>query len=517
MKYIKITLVDNSCVFETLYEKVNCNSEELIYSFHYVKKNISTISNELSKYKYETCTFKDFECFQLACNIVNFKQVIFEEEKSLPKRVMDTLLEKDNLNYVKCYFMPSDYVHIFAKKNVSIKFTNNSSFDISFAISNDLKSLKSLYYKKVIRFYTEEEIKNNLMPFLGINRNLKLIHIYTYSNEIMDFIIESLEKYNFSDVSIYIHQNENNMNSIKENITYLRNVNKEFNKKLNGNIKIIYSEEFFRDRIWKELTLNGVKLSLILIVYASVVFMFSSKYHEYKASLNLRKLEMELNSNDDRLNSNIDEIDDTAVTEVIIKPDGSGKEYVNKYDEILKDYDEVLKINSDVVGWVTVNDTKINYPVVQTSNNKYYLNHDIYKNSAVSGWVFMDYRNNSKDLDKNTILYAHAMTTGYMFGELWFLSKSSFRSNPDKLLITFNTLNTEMKWRVFATYKVSDEVDYLKTSFSSDDDFMSYVNEVKGRSSYNFGIDVKPGDKILTMSTCSGKNRRLVVHAVLVK
>ena len=166
MKYIKITLVDNSCVFETLYEKVNCNSEELIYSFHYVKKNISTISNELSKYKYETCTFKDFECFQLACNIVNFKQVIFEEEKSLPKRVMDTLLENDNLNYIKCYFMPSDYVHIFAKKNVSIKFTNNSSFDISFAISNDLKSLKSLYYKKVIRFYTEEEIKNNLMPFL---------------------------------------------------------------------------------------------------------------------------------------------------------------------------------------------------------------------------------------------------------------------------------------------------------------------------------------------------------------
>ena len=67
---------------------------------------------------------------------------------------------------------------------------------------------------------------------MGINRNLKLIHIYTYSNEIMDFIIEILEKYNFSDLSIYIHQNENNMNSIKENITYLRNVNKEFNKKL---------------------------------------------------------------------------------------------------------------------------------------------------------------------------------------------------------------------------------------------------------------------------------------------
>ena len=155
--------------------------------------------------------------------------------------------------------------------------------------------------------------------------------------------------------------------------------------------------------------------------------MFSSKYHEYINYLNVRKLENELN--EARNDEQIDEIDDTSYTEVIIKPNNE-KEYVNRYETIVN-INKTYEINSDVVAWLKVNNTKINYPVVKTPNNSYYLNHDIYKEKTPSGWVFMDYRNNSKELDKNTIIYAHALKTGYMFGELHKFMNSNFRSNKE--------------------------------------------------------------------------------------
>ena len=252
---------------------------------------------------------------------------------------------------------------------------------------------------------------------------------------------------------------------------------------------------------------------MIFIIYASIIFMFSSKYHEYINYLNVRKLENELN--EARNDEQIDEIDDTSYTEVIIKPNNE-KEYVNRYETIVN-INKTYEINSDVVAWLKVNNTKINYPVVKTTNNSYYLNHDIYKEKTPSGWVFMDYRNNSKELDKNTIIYAHALKTGYMFGELHKFMNSYFRSNKENLVISFDLVDKSMNWKVFSSYKVSDEVDYLRTSFSNDESFMSYVNDVKKRSSYNYNVEVNQNSKIITLSTCSGKNRRLVVHAVLVE
>ena len=104
-----------------------------------------------------------------------------------------------------------------------------------------------------------------------------------------------------------------------------------------------------------------------------------------------------------------------------------------------------------------------------------------------------------------------------MFGELHKFMNSYFRSNKENLVISFDLVDKSMNWKVFSSYKVSDEVDYLRTSFSNDESFMSYVNDVKKRSSYNYNVEVNQNSKIITLSTCSGKNRRLVVHAVLVE
>ena len=248
---------------------------------------------------------------------------------------------------------------------------------------------------------------------------------------------------------------------------------------------------------------------MIFLMYAALFITISSKYHEYINYLNLRKLEKDI-----ELTPSIDEVDDTTSDSDNIE-DTSTTIYINKYQNIPTTYDKLLTINKDVVGWLKVNNTKINYPVTQTNNNEYYLSHDIYGNQVRTGWVFMDYRNDIKELDKNTIIYGHNLKSGYMFGELLNTTSSSWYKNQDNLVITFNSLDKEMKWKVFSIYRVDNTSEYLKTSFSLDEEFLEFVSDIKSKSINDFNVEVTSTDKILTLSTCSGINRRLVVHAVL--
>ena len=102
-----------------------------------------------------------------------------------------------------------------------------------------------------------------------------------------------------------------------------------------------------------------------------------------------------------------------------------------------------------------------------------------------------------------------------MFGELLNTTSSSWYKNQDNLVITFNSLDKEMKWKVFSIYRVDNTSEYLKTSFSLDEEFLEFVSDIKSKSINDFNVEVTSTDKILTLSTCSGINRRLVVHAVL--
>ena len=128
----------------------------------------------------------------------------------------------------------------------------------------------------------------------------------------------------------------------------------------------------------------------------------------------------------------------------------------------------------------------------------------------------MDPRNDSKDFDANTIIYGHnRFNNGVMFGTLGNVLKRSWYSNPENLIITFNTLYGEYKWQIFAIYPNPSNGDYLITSFDSDEEYASFLEMVKGRSIAKFDVELTPQDKILTLSTCLDNSRRLVVHAVL--
>ena len=191
----------------------------------------------------------------------------------------------------------------------------------------------------------------------------------------------------------------------------------------------------------------------------------------------------------------------------------------DKYKIINTDIASLMVINPDVYGWLKVNNTNIDYPVVKAENNDYYLKYNLYKEKDKNGWIFMDFRNSTTSvLSKNTIIYGHNMYySGVMFGTLHKAYQKAWYTKPENQEITFNTLYSNMKFKIFSIYKIPKTSDYLITDFNSDDDFLEYVKMVKDRSINNFNIEVNANDKILTLSTCTGNNSRLVIHAKLME
>ena len=181
-------------------------------------------------------------------------------------------------------------------------------------------------------------------------------------------------------------------------------------------------------------------------------------------------------------------------------------------------FDELKEINNDTVGWLKVNNTNIDYPVTQYKDNDFYLKNDYYKNSNRHGWIFMDYRNDPINLNRNTIIYGHNLANQKMFGTLRYALNSSWYKKTNNQIITFNTTQKNMNWQIFSIYKVPVTTDYLRTVFNSDDDYLEFIDMIKKRSIYDFNVNFDANDIILTLSTCSnGNDQRLVVHAKLIK
>ena len=180
------------------------------------------------------------------------------------------------------------------------------------------------------------------------------------------------------------------------------------------------------------------------------------------------------------------------------------------------DFNELLKKNPDTVGWIKVDGTKVNYPVVQAEDNDYYLSHAFNKRSNAGGWIFADYRVDFKIFGKNTIIYGHNMNNKTMFGSIPNMLYSSYLNNSSNYYIKISTPTSNTVWKVFSIYTIEPEVYYLKTNFKTEP-YDKFLNTLKSRSIYNFGIDVTTDDKILTLSTCDNTGtKRVAVHAKMI-
>lgn len=218
---------------------------------------------------------------------------------------------------------------------------------------------------------------------------------------------------------------------------------------------------------------------------------------------------------------NIIEIDNSDKTEIIL-PKGE-VDLSNPYWDYIEmklidvDFDELKKMNPDTKGWIKVNGTNINYPFVQSSDNKYYLKRSFDKSYNSAGWVFLDYRNSIEPLNKNTILYAHGRVDTTMFGSLKNTLKNDWLNNTDNHVIKLSTDYDNTLWQIFSIYHIPTTNDYIQVHFSSDLEFVNWTNTLISRSSHNFNTDVSATDNILTLSTCYNEEEKLVVHAKLIK
>lgn len=183
----------------------------------------------------------------------------------------------------------------------------------------------------------------------------------------------------------------------------------------------------------------------------------------------------------------------------------------NKYNI---DFNRLKEKNNDTVAWFKINGTDIEYPVVKTTNNDFYLTHSFDKSYNSSGWAFMDYKNKCDGTDKNMIIYGHNRRDGGMFATLKNILTDEWQNNEDNFTIPFITENTKEEYKVFSVYKIEKEDFYITTNFNNDTEFEDFINKIKSRSDKNFGLEVTKNDKLLTVSTCADDNNyRIVLHA----
>lgn len=175
---------------------------------------------------------------------------------------------------------------------------------------------------------------------------------------------------------------------------------------------------------------------------------------------------------------------------------------------------DAKKNNPDTIGWLNVPNTSLNMAVVQTKDNAYYLKHNFKKDGYWRGWPFLDYRDKLTDAaTRHLIIYGHNMGDGLLFGQLKKYKDINYlNKNP---VIYFSTQQGNYQWKIFSVYVTDVNFYYIRTNFSSDNDFGGFIKELRTHSLYNTTVDVTPQDTILTFSTCTYefKDARFVIHA----
>lgn len=215
--------------------------------------------------------------------------------------------------------------------------------------------------------------------------------------------------------------------------------------------------------------------------------------------------------------------DEIVNSEELVNPPEKVINVTDDYWEYIKlplmkvNFNELLEKNDDTVAFLKVSGTNINYPIVQTVDNTFYLNHSYDKSKNNAGWVFMDYRNSTEDWQDNTIIYAHGRQNKTMFGTLKQVIEDDWYQSTENHVLYLTTPTKKTLWQVFSTYVVPEETYYLTSQFGSLETHQEFIDTILSRSLFNFNTSVDTNDKILTLSTCYNSVNRVVLHAKLIK
>ncbi|HOB20241.1 MAG TPA: class B sortase [Candidatus Atribacteria bacterium] len=202
-----------------------------------------------------------------------------------------------------------------------------------------------------------------------------------------------------------------------------------------------------------------------------------------------------------------------------LDPENGGNDPEERSLEVLDKYKDLVLINEDIIGWIKVPGTDIDYPIVQGRDNSQYLNMTHTGESNRHGAIFMDYRNSKYFDDMNTVIYGHNMRLKpHMFRPLPqnYQNEDFFYNNR---VIQVDSIYEEQKWEIFSVYVTEVTFNYTKTRFNTPEEFTTFIQEIKKKSLFPTDTEVTEDDCILTLSTCTYEfsNARFVVHAKKIK
>ncbi|MEG2460311.1 MAG: class B sortase [Clostridia bacterium] len=178
------------------------------------------------------------------------------------------------------------------------------------------------------------------------------------------------------------------------------------------------------------------------------------------------------------------------------------------------DFNKLHTKYSSAKAWIKINNTNVDFPLVQGIDNAFYLNHSINNSFSTAGWPFIDYRNNIDFTDTNTVIYGHNRLDDSMFGSLTNCIKKQWYLNDDNKYIFLNTKEEALVYEIFSIYEIPAETYFSTVNFKHSGEYTKFLTTILNRSMYNFNVPVNASDKLLTVSTCSNNLRnRIVIHA----
>lgn len=540
MKKVLISIKNNQIIFS--YKKNNSNissdlintniisENELVFSDIYIKENskiLTSFIKELSiQYNIKEAVITKIDLAPLIINILSRATIIeslyIKEDDTITYEICESLVNIKHIKKLNCYSIQSFMIELLDKNNIICESRSEILYSSNFMEQNNLLQYSNIYYKTNIRitFPLSLEDLKDFEDFCKINKYLKVIHVNKLINKELERLIESLNKYNKTNIKVVIHENIND----EKTINYLKEKNKKYKKNYKIYLTLEYSKEYLDKNLFSQTIANTLKICGLIIsslVVLVITYIGVSNIVEFKEVQAIKK---DLNKI----------VENTDPKEIIDKKNEDNKQEILDNNENIDNEENLpeLKLitnealaallvkNEEVVGEIKVNNTEVDYPVVQTKDNDYYLTHNINKEKNANGWIYMDYRNNSMNLDKNTILYGHnKLYSRVMFSSLHDTLNKKWYTNTENQIITFNTLYENMKFKIFSIYRVPKTNDYLKVFFKDDNDFLDFINMITKRSIYDFNVPVNKDAKIITLSTCSGNyaTNRLVIHAVLIE
>lgn len=177
------------------------------------------------------------------------------------------------------------------------------------------------------------------------------------------------------------------------------------------------------------------------------------------------------------------------------------------------DFTELRRINPDIVAWLTIEDTQVDYPIVQAPDNEYYLRRDFEKKKNKNGTLFLDYRNHSDFSDYNNIIYGHNMHTGLMFKTINSFKEKTFWDTHTSAWLYLP--EQTYKLEIFSVIRIPDDSPLYKYSFASPDEKAEFDALAKRNAIFSREVERSEEDRLVMLSTCSYefKNARTVLLA----